>query len=191
MKDFDIFRNTDDTTVELIAGSYPVLTDEEKERMFSMSERKFNIKERKYPQGYTNETDEEDYDDDVEGVEEYDRPMWLKFLTTAAALMLVGGGLAVGRNLMRRRPVPDNSPAPQIATAVSTGTQTTAVTDSDNVTYTIDVDAMLTGLDTTAPAAVAETTAAPAQAAPAATEPPTEAPTEPTTVIYDEGGKIL
>ncbi|HOC34432.1 MAG TPA: hypothetical protein PLH98_04510 [Ruminococcus flavefaciens] len=51
MKDFDIFRNTDDMTVEMIAASYPVLSDEEKERTFAMSERKFNIKERKYPQG--------------------------------------------------------------------------------------------------------------------------------------------
>ena len=67
MKDFDIFRNTDDMTVEMIADSYPVLSDEEKERMFSMSERKFNIKERKYPQGYTNEADEE-YDEGLAGV---------------------------------------------------------------------------------------------------------------------------
>lgn len=179
MKDFDIFRNTDDMTVEMIAGSYPVLTDEEKERMFAMSERKFNIKERKYPQGYTNDTaitDEED-EDEVNGVEEYDRPLWLKFISTAAALMLIGGGLAVGRNLLRRRPAPDNVTPPNIATAVVTGSQTTAVTGADNVTYTIDVDAMLTGLETTAqaPEAAAATTAA----APAATEPPTQAPTAP------------
>ena len=193
MRDFDIFRNTDDMTVEMIADSYPVLSDEEKERMFSMSERKFNIKERKYPQGYTNEADEEyDDEDEVDGVEEYDRPMWLKFLTTAAALMLVGGGLAVGRNLLRRRPAPDNIPAPNIATAVSTGTQTTSVTGADNVTYTIDVDAMLTGLETTQAAPAETTTTAAAPAAPAATQAPaapapTEAATEaPTSVIDDE-----
>ena len=193
MKDFDIFRNTDDMTVEMIADSYPVLSDEERERMFSMSERKFNIKERKYPQGYTNETDEEyNNGDEVDGVEEYDRPIWLKFLTTAAALMLVGGGLAVGRNLIRRRPAPDNIPAPNIATAVSTGTQTTSVTGADNVTYTIDVDAMLTGLETSAAAPAETTTTAAAPAAPAATQAPaapapTEAPTEaPTSVIDDE-----
>jgi len=193
MRDFDIFRNTDDMTVEMIAASYPVLSDEEKERMFAMSERKFNIKERKYPQGYTNEADEEyDDEDEVDGVEEYDRPMWLKFLTTAAALMLVGGGLAVGRDLLRRRPAPDNVPPPNIATAVSTGTQTTSVTGADNITYTIDVDAMLTGLET-APAVPAETTTtAAAPAAPAATQAPaapapTEAATEaPTSVIDDE-----
>lgn len=184
MKDFDIFRNTDDVTVEMIAASYPVLSDEEKERMFAMSERKFNIKERKYPQGYTNEADEEyDDEDEVDGVEEYDRPMWLKFLTTAAALMLVGGGLAVGRNLLRRRPVPDNVPPPNIATAVSTGTQTTSVTGADNITYTIDVDAMLTGLETGQAVPAETTTTAAAPAAPAATQAPavpapTEAPTE-------------
>ena len=47
MKEFDIFRNMDDLTVERIADIHPVLTAEEKERMFAMSERKFNITEKK------------------------------------------------------------------------------------------------------------------------------------------------
>ena len=87
---------------------------------------------------------------------------------------------------------PDNIPAPNIATAVSTGTQTTSVTGADNVTYTIDVDAMLTGLETSAAAPAETTTTAAAPAAPAATQAPaapapTEAPTEaPTSVIDDE-----
>ena len=198
MKDFDIFRNTDDMTVENIARSYPVLTGEEKERMFAMSERKFNIKEKKYPQRDTSGTDEELYDeeDDVEGVEEYDRPLWLKFLSTAAVLMLIGGGLAAGRNLLRRRPSPDNVAPPTIATVVSTGTQTTDVTDSDNVTYTIDVDSMLTGVNTGG--AVPETTttlAAAVTQAPAAPA-PTEAPKETTAPAdnieeYEAAARVL
>ena len=187
MREFDIFRNTDDMTVEIIAGSYPVLTDEEKERMFAMSERKFNIKERKYPQDYKNDTDEEYDDDEVEGVEEYDRPMWLKFVSTAAALMLVGGGLAVGRNLLRRRPVPDNHTPPNIATAVSTGSATTIVSGGNNITYTIDVDGMIAGIETTTTAAeTAATNAAPAATQAPAAPAPTEAVTEPPTAAYDE-----
>lgn len=43
----DIFRDIDDMTVEEIADRYSVLTEKEKDRMFAMSERKFNIKEKK------------------------------------------------------------------------------------------------------------------------------------------------
>ena len=186
MKEFDIFRNMDDLTIERIADIHPVLTAEEKERMFAMSERKFNITEKRFPQGYNSETED---DDEVEGVEEYDRPAWLRYLTTAAALVLLGGGLAVGHNLLKRRPAPDgeNNVPPVIATELETGTTVTSGADNSKyTTVSFDIDSMLTGtgasqvpaaVETTAvqTAAAVTPTAAPATAAPA-TEAPTEAP---------------
>jgi len=167
MREFDIFKNTDDMTVEAIANEFPVLTAEERERMFAMSERKFNITEKRFPQGEMNNND--DYDIDVDGVEEYDRPAWLRYLSTAAALMLLGAGLAFGHNLLKRRPTqgPDIDTPPVVATEITTGTSLT--TGADNSKYTtkeLDIDALLV---TTATAAATD--------APAATEAPTAAPT--------------
>lgn len=176
MREFDIFKNTDDMTVERIASVHPVLTDEEKERMFAMSERKFNITEKRFPQGNVN--NEMYGEDEVDGVEEYDRPAWLRYLTTAAALVLLGGGLALGKNLLHRGPAPgpDNSVPPVIATEVVTGTTVTSGADNSKYTsVTFDVDSMLTGISEAAP--VNETTAAPVVTQ-AATEAATQAATE-------------
>lgn len=184
MKDLDIFGNIDDMSVDMIASSYPVLTDEEKERMFSMSERKFNINERKNPG--INRVNEEDRAD-VMGVEEYEeRPMVMRMLTTAAALLLIGGGLAVGHNLLKRAPGPDSDTPPNIATAVLTGTQTTDAEFTETATtYTIDVDAMLTTLETTA-AVTESTTIAQVTEAQTSAAPPTEVPTETTAPAVED-----
>ena len=39
----DLFKELDDMDIEDIAQDFPVLTDEEKERIYSMSERKYSI----------------------------------------------------------------------------------------------------------------------------------------------------
>ena len=67
MKD-DLFENTDNMTIDSLAQDFPVLTDEEKERIYAMSERKYN-----------NDTDmntDEKFDRKIEvtGVERYKRP---------------------------------------------------------------------------------------------------------------------
>ena len=38
----DLFTNIDQRTIEDIADNFPVLSEEEKERIFAMSERKYN-----------------------------------------------------------------------------------------------------------------------------------------------------
>ena len=45
MKDNVLFFDLDDETIDMLAQEFPVLTDEEKERMYAMSERKYNISE--------------------------------------------------------------------------------------------------------------------------------------------------
>ena len=42
MKDNDLLFDLDDEAIEKLAQEFPVLTDEEKERIYAMSERKYN-----------------------------------------------------------------------------------------------------------------------------------------------------
>lgn len=179
MKEFDIFRNTDDLTVERIANIHPILTDEEKDRMFAMSERKFNITEKKFPQGNMTAAAAMAAADDVEGVEEYDRPAWLRYLSTAAALILLGAGIALCKNLIMRRPSPEINnnvtPPPVIATEIETNTTVTSGADNSKyTTVSFDIDSLLTGTSSVKVAVPVETTPAPV-----ATEAPTAAPTTP------------
>ncbi len=101
--DFEIFDNAGDDMIEKIAEDYPVLTDEEKERMFAMSERKFNIAESKGEAEV------------VSGVERYKKPAWHRYAAMAAALVLVfggiGGTLFPGRRMVKS--APEKTPAAQ------------------------------------------------------------------------------
>lgn len=101
--DFEIFDNAGDDMIEKIAEDYPVLTDEEKERMFAMSERKFNIAESKGEAEV------------VSGVERYKKPAWHRYAAMAAALVLVFGGIGgtffLGRRMVKS--APEKTPAAQ------------------------------------------------------------------------------
>ena len=101
MKKNDIFENTDDMTLEKMSQEFPVLTDEEKERIFAMSERKYNINK-------FNENDESKFEDfgtdinyEVKGVEQYKRPIWYRTLSVAAAAVLMFGGVAGSMMLLK------------------------------------------------------------------------------------------
>ena len=43
MKYSKLFKETDNMVIDKISEEFPVLTDEEKERIFSMSEKKYNL----------------------------------------------------------------------------------------------------------------------------------------------------
>ena len=79
----DIFDDPDDETINSIASNYPILTEEEKDRMFAMSERKYNINK-----GY-----EDEFSEEVRGVERCNRPIWSKYAAVAAAFLLLAGGI--------------------------------------------------------------------------------------------------
>jgi len=83
-REFDMLENADEKTLELLAD-VPVLTKEEKERMLTMSKKKVDMMKR------TNGITVNNGEDQVSGVERYNRPKWHRFATMAACLALVGG----------------------------------------------------------------------------------------------------
>lgn len=88
----DLFNGTDDNMVEEISKEFPALSDAEKERLFAMSEKKYNSDN-------IQETDLASHSDEVKGVEIYRRPVWKRCAAFAAALAVVGGGIFGGYKL--------------------------------------------------------------------------------------------
>lgn len=81
----DILFSDKDSDIELISGAYPAAGDKEKERIYKISKRKYNM------QKNADEHDG-DYIKQAEGVEQYRRPKWYRgFCAAAAAVVLVGG----------------------------------------------------------------------------------------------------
>ena len=75
MRTDDVFNDIDSRTADRLAKEYPVLRDEQKERLYAMSKRKFDIKI-------------DNSSIDVSGVEKYRRPKWFKGVSAAAAALL-------------------------------------------------------------------------------------------------------
>jgi hypothetical protein len=94
MKDNDLFFDLDDETIDMLAQEFPVLTDEEKERMYAMSERKYNISENTNEE-YSSETE-------VSGVERYSRPKWKTASVAASLALLIGAGSFGGYNIAKQ-----------------------------------------------------------------------------------------
>ena len=80
MRTDDVFNDIDNNTAERLSKEYPVLKDEQKERLYAMSKRKFDIKN-------------DNSSIDVSGVEKYRRPKWYKGVGSAAAAVLLTGGI--------------------------------------------------------------------------------------------------
>lgn len=80
MRTDDVFNDIDSKTADRLAKEYPVLRDEQKERLYAMSKRKFDIKI-------------DNSSIDVSGVEKYRRPKWFKGVSVAAAALLLVAGI--------------------------------------------------------------------------------------------------
>lgn len=80
MRTDDVFNDIDSKTADRLAKEYPVLRDEQKERLYAMSKRKFDIKI-------------DNSSIDVSGVEKYRRPRWFKGVSVAAAALLLVSGI--------------------------------------------------------------------------------------------------
>ena len=92
MKSDDLFNDIDKKTAQWLSEDYPVLKAEQKERLYAMSKRKYDIND------MSGENSVE-----VSGVEKYQRPKWYKFASAAAAAVLlvagIGGSIAfISRN---------------------------------------------------------------------------------------------
>jgi len=128
-KEFDLkmLENADNEALGRIAENCPA-SDEEKERMFAMSRKIYNerTKERNDIHAET-----------VSGVEQYHRPVWQKFASIAAALVILGGAVTGGIMLNRNKKpaVTPADPAASATTEPSTQTttqeQTTVSTESN------------------------------------------------------------
>ena len=97
----------DEKTVEKISEDYPVLSDEEKDRIFSAVERKLNI----------DKAVNNDHSGEVSGVEEYTRPRFINIISIAASAAVLFGGIGSSLCLMRNMKKSDtDDPAPEIVT---------------------------------------------------------------------------
>lgn len=111
----------DEKTVERISNNFPVLTDEEKDRIFSFIEKEFDED--------SETVEHEVFDDEVSGVERCFRPRWLEMLGTAAMIAIVVGSLGGGSYFMNHI----NKNAPKKSSQESTTNMTTTVTDEYSV----------------------------------------------------------
>jgi hypothetical protein len=80
----------DERTVEKISKEYPVLSEEEKERIFSLVERKLNI----------DNAVNNDHSEEVSGVEKYERHRWISIISVAASAAVLFGGIGSSLCLM-------------------------------------------------------------------------------------------
>ena len=136
MRKDDLFKELDDMDIDGIAQEFPVLTDDEKERIYAMSERKYNIE---------NNTDKDYSDGDetvVSGVEQYKRPIWYKYVSAAAAAVLTIGGITGSMLLMKNGKNID--PADEMTTSTTeeittstTATETTTEAATEDITEDI------------------------------------------------------
>ena len=92
-KEFDVLEDTGQSVIDRLASEFPPADESEKERIFSMSEGKFNKHFSELP---------EDGENTVSGVEVYKRPVWQRIVSTAAAAVLIAGGITGGAFAMKR-----------------------------------------------------------------------------------------
>ena len=157
---FDILENSGEGEIEMIDRLTPELSDEQFERILEMSKRKRNIM-RAAEERNINMNTNYNMDSDVTGVEEYKRPIITKMLAAAASLVILGGGIALGHNMLKRSHPEKPNIVPNVA--ATTVTATTVTTDSENAditTVTADVTAEVSGTVTVPAAVSGETSAA-------------------------------
>ena len=124
MRTDDVFNDIDSKTADRLSKEYPVLRDEQKERLYAMSKRKFDIK---------NVNDNSSID--VSGVEKYRRPAWYKGVSIAAAALLLTGGIGGSMYFISRS---GKAPLAEVTTEETTEMTTDA---EDTVTVSEEADA--------------------------------------------------
>ncbi len=121
----DIFNDIDHKTADRLSKEYPVLKDEQKERLYAMSKRKFDI---------NNVTENNAID--VSGVEKYRRPKWYKGASIAAAAVLLVAGIGSSIKFISRD---GRTPAAEVENSIVE--TTVAVTEAAENTTAAEADA--------------------------------------------------
>lgn len=128
MRSEEIFNDIDDKTAERLSKEYPVLNDEQKERLYAMSKRKFDI---------NNENDNKSMD--VSGVEKYRRPKWYKGASVAAAALLLVSGIGGSMYYISRN---GKAPAAEVEDSISETTEVTTEALTEEQTEAVDAEAV-------------------------------------------------
>ena len=164
MKDkniFDILENAEYNSMERLIEKCPEISDEQLDKIFVMSEKKFKKKE-------TERTKKDNNikmsgNDAVEGVEHVKRPVWLTTLSTAASIMLIAG-IAIGSTVMirgNRKIINSDSKIPPAVTATTTMVTATAdVSSNRNGSSVTTTSTSAASTDTSADTSVTETVTA-------------------------------
>lgn len=107
MKDkniFDILGNAEDDSMERLTDKCPEITEEQLNKILSLSEKKYKVKKKEILKDRTEKDNniKMTENDVVEGVERVHRPVWLAPLCSAASLILVAG-IVLGSMTMFRK----------------------------------------------------------------------------------------
>ena len=148
---FDILENAENDSMKRLIDKCPEISDEQLERIYKMSEKKFRRQRAEKERTERDNTIKMTENDVVEGVEHSKRPAWLTPLTTAASILLIAG-IAIGSTAMLKRqtkPGGGGGITPAITVSTTTGTGTNIVSTDKNGS-TITGTAVTTTTTTTA-----------------------------------------
>ena len=140
MKDeLDMIFSSNDSDIEKISARYKAVDDKRKERIYEISRRKYNILK-----AGENESTDDGFIVSAEGVERYSRPQWYRYISAAAAAVVLFGGVCGGVLLSRSSKIQPMSPSgdPNVS-AVTGEAATDAVFFDDHEA----VDALISNLE--------------------------------------------
>jgi len=128
-----LFKEIDNMIIDKISEEFPVLTEAEKERIFAMSEKKYNMDNReKNTAGF-------DEDTEVRGVEQYKRPILSRITSIAAAAAILVAGVSGGAAFMkyRKNNTVTNSyvETTAVATEITTNKREEILSEYENIAY--------------------------------------------------------
>ena len=111
-----LFKEIDNMIIDKISEEFPVLTEAEKERIFAMSEKKYNMDNQdKENVGFDDESE-------VRGVEQYNRPILSRLTSLAAAAVILVAGISGGTAFMKYKK--NNSAATEMNDPTEAATET-------------------------------------------------------------------
>ncbi|HRR77260.1 MAG TPA: hypothetical protein P5191_10680 [Ruminococcus sp.] len=111
-------------TANKVSAEYPSLSKSAKERMFNMAKKKMN----------TTINFNETKNSSVNGVENYNRPRWIKFAGMAAAFAVIAGGIGGGSYLLHN--MNKSAPGTSASSVTEVEVTSTSVTTTDAVVET-------------------------------------------------------
>ena len=119
MKDeFDILFSNEDDDIEYIAGNYKAVSNEDKEKIYNISKRKYNIMKSE-----EKETVTDDFIKEAEGVERYNRPAWHRWVSMSAASLILVGAISGGILLAgshKTKTIDDQHQSTEVSTQATT-----------------------------------------------------------------------